>query len=98
MSLLAGDGVLTFTEGFCIWRRSVAGSGIPGVGVAPGFIGFPNVFGSGIPGVGVAPFGITFIAPGAGMPGVELADGGRGLAESPGGMLFASTRTATLLF
>lgn len=51
-----------------------------------------------MPGVGVVPFGIAFAAPGAGIPGVVLAEGAIGLADKPGGMLFASTSIATLLF
>ena len=74
-----------------IWRRmisicflSVAGSGIPGVGVAPGFTGFPMVFGSGMPGVGVDP-GV------AELTALTLFTGTTGLADSPGGKLFGST-------
>jgi hypothetical protein len=58
-SLGAVAGVLAFTFAglWPIWRRIVSWSGIPGVGVAPGFIGLPAVLESGIPGVGVPPFG-----------------------------------------
>lgn len=76
----------------CICRRIVSASGIPGVGVTPGFIGFPAFFGSGMPGVGVAPLG-TFTAFAAGMPGVEFDVGEIGLAERPGGRLLASILT-----
>jgi hypothetical protein len=81
----------------CICLRMVSGSGIPGVGVAPGFSGFPSVFGSGMPGVGVVPFA-TFALPGAGIPGVEFPVGTIGLAESPGGRLFASTACIVFRF
>lgn len=92
--------MFTFTleTGRPICRRSVSGSGIPGVGVAPGFIGFPSVFGSGMPGVGVPPFGAIATWFAAGIPGVELAEGGSGLVESPGGMLAAFTVTLTFVF
>ncbi len=50
-----GGGALTFIWR-CICFRKVSGSGIPGVGVAPGLNGFLRVAGSGMPGVGVAPF------------------------------------------
>lgn len=83
----------------CICRFIVSGSGIPGVGVAPGFAGLPSVFGSGIPGVGVAPFGTAFTAfPGAGIPGVVFVDGGNGLGASPAGILFVSVVTLTFEF
>jgi len=61
-------------------------------------MGLRKVFGSGMPGVGVVPFGTAFAAPGAGIPGVVLAEGAIGLADNPGGMLFALTSIATLLF
>ena len=65
--------------------------------MAPGFIGLFSVAGSGMPGVGVAPFGTAVAL--AGIPGVELAEGGIGLVESPGGKLFGSMfTTAELLF
>ena len=73
-----------------ICLRKVSGSGMPGVGVAPGFKGLPSIFGSGMPGVGVAPFGRTLAALAGGIPGVEFADGGIGEADNPGGRLFAS--------
>jgi hypothetical protein len=56
------------------------------------------VLGSGIPGVGVPPFGATATWLAGGIPGVEFADGGSGLADKPGGMLFASTVTVVLEF
>lgn len=90
--LVGGGGLLTLPLGCAICRRIVSVSGIPGVGVAPGFIGLFISFGSGIPGVGVAPLGAAFIAcPGGGMPGVVFAEGGIGLVESPGGKLLEST-------
>ena len=46
-----------------------------------------------MPGVGVPPGGILFAAFGSGIPGVVFADGGSGLVERPGGMLFGSTFT-----
>ena len=42
-----------------------------------------------MPGVGVPPFGGT-AAFAAGIPGVELPDGGTGDAESPGGIFCGS--------
>ena len=82
----------------CICRRRVSGSGIPGVGVAPGFIfRFANL-GSGIPGVGVAPFGRA-VTPFAEIPGVVFADGGIGDMENSGGMFALFVETAfTLTF
>jgi len=68
---------------------------MPGVGVTPGFIGLPSVLGSGIPGVGVAPFGTLTLA-GAGMPGVEFADGVTAFGENSGGKAFALTLTKPL--
>ncbi len=49
-------------ESRCICRLISSGDGIPGVGVAPGFIFTFTFAGSGIPGVGVAP-GRTVLAP-----------------------------------
>jgi hypothetical protein len=77
-----------------ICRLNVSGSGIPGVGVAPGLNGLRKFAASGIPGVGVAPFGTTLAFAGSGIPGVVFADGGIGLVDKPGGKLFASTLTA----
>lgn len=74
----------------------VAGSGIPGVGVTPGLIPFFISAGLGIPGVGVAPLGKEVMF--AGMPGVVLAEGGTGLVESPGGILFGSTVPMMFVF
>jgi hypothetical protein len=68
-----------------IWRRMVSGSGIPGVGVAPGFIILFASFGSGIPGVGVAPFGSALTAFAAGIPGVDSGPGTMGDPENSGG-------------
>jgi len=59
---------LTFVGGSPICFLIVAGSGMPGVGVAPGLNGFFNSAGLGIPGVGVVPFGKGEMF--AGMPGV----------------------------
>ena len=70
---------------------------MPGVGVAPGFMGLPIVLGSGMPGVGVVPFGKTFTWFAGGIPGVVLVDGGIGLVDSPGGKLLASMVTFTLV-
>jgi len=69
----------------------VAGSGIPGVGVRPGFIPFLSCSALGIPGVGVLPTGST--PPFAGIPGTPLT--GSGLPDSPGGM-FAGSSFITL--
>lgn len=70
----------------------VAGSGIPGVGVTPGFTILFAAFGSGMPGVGVTPLGMAFTTfEGGGIPGVVLVLGTIGLAERPGGRLFASS-------
>jgi hypothetical protein len=65
----------------------VAGSGIPGVGVWPGFIPFLSCSALGIPGVGVLPTGST--PPFAGMPGTPLT--GSGLPDKPGGMFAGSS-------
>jgi hypothetical protein len=84
----------------CICLLSVSGSGIPGVGVAPGFSFLFATFGSGIPGVGVAPFG-SVLTPFTGMPTVEFADGGTGDIENSGGIfaLFVDdTLTVTFVF
>jgi hypothetical protein len=54
---------------------------------------------SGIPGVGEPPGeGSTFTLPGAGIPGVEFAEGGIGLADIPSGILFGSRLVATFEF
>jgi hypothetical protein len=84
-----GGAVIFVFPRICL--RSVSGSGIPGVGVAPGLNGFRRVSGSGMPGVGVAPFGRLFAFFGSGIPGVAFAEGGIGLVDNPGGKLFAST-------
>ena len=57
----------------------------------------PIVFGSGIPGVGVPPLGAIATWFAAGIPGVEFDDGGNGLVDKPGGILFASTVTLTFV-
>lgn len=94
-----GGGMFALDDRCCICRFIVAASGIPGVGVAPGFAGFPSVLGSGIPGVGVAPLGTAFTAfPGAGIPGVVFVDGGSGLGASPAGILFVFVTTLTFEF
>ncbi len=68
--------------GWFICRLAFAGS-IPGVGVAPGFIGLLAFFGS-IPGIG--PLDVTaFAFFGSGIPGVVAPDGGIGLVDIPGG-------------
>ena len=74
--------------------RSVAGSGMPGVGVRPDLIPFFICSALGMPGVGVLPTGNT--VPLAGMPGGILADGGSGLVESPGGIFAGSILIAML--
>src|SRR5829696_3437517 len=66
-SASAGADALTLR---CICLRNVSGSGIPGVGVAPGLNGFLRFAASGMPGVGVAPFGIALALFGSGIPGV----------------------------
>ncbi len=73
----------------------VAGSGIPGVGVAPLGKGFPGL--AGIPGIGVPPFeGTTTLADlGSGIPGVEFPEGAIGTVESPGGIFFGSILVIT---
>lgn len=91
-----GGGIFAFELSPCICLFNVAGSGMPGVGVGPGFIGLFNVAGSGMPGVGVAPFGTAVAL--AGIPGVESVEGTIGLAESPGGKLFGSMFTKVLAF
>jgi len=77
----------------CICLRNVSGSGMPGVGVAPGLIFTFASFGSGIPGVGVAPFG-RLGTPFEGIPTVELAEGGIGEVENSGptlALIFVTT-------
>lgn len=75
---------------------------MPGVGVAPGFLGLFSVLGSGIPGVGVAPFGSTTPAFAGGIPGVVFVDGAIGAVENSGGtfaaLAFAVLFTATFEF
>ena len=82
-----------------ICRRIVSGSGIPGVGVAPGRLVILAFAGSGIPGVGVVPLGTALTAFAGGMPGVLFVDGARGVAENPGGneLAFTSDAAAILL-
>lgn len=63
--------------------------------------GLLSVAGSGIPGVGVAPGDgevLTFTFAAFGIPGVDSADGGIGLADIPAGRLFASTFVTTFAF
>ena len=82
----AGGGALTFVFLWFICRRSVSGSGIPGVGVAPGFI-WTFTFAGSMPGVGVGPFSTTLAWPGGGMPGVDSPEGWIGIGCIPAGML-----------
>jgi hypothetical protein len=82
-----GGTALMFNGGSPIAFLIVAGSGIPGVGVRPGFTPFLISSGPGMPGVGVVPFGKA--AAFAGMPGTLLT--GSGLPESPGGMFAGSS-------
>jgi len=91
-------GVFALAAGRCVCLCIFPLAGIPGVGVTPGFIGFPMVFRSGIPGVGGVPLGIVFTASAAGIPGVVFVEGGNGLVENSGGMLFALTTTAVSEF
>lgn len=80
-----------FSGGIPIDFLIVAGSGIPGVGVRPGFNPFLSCSALGIPGVGVLPTGKT--PPFDGIPGTPFT--GNGLPESPGGM-FAGSSFMTL--
>lgn len=88
---IAGAEALVFVPGFASILRISSGEGIPGVGVAPGFMGLLIFDGSGMPGVGVAPLGT---APFELTPGT-FAGCWIGLAESPGGKLAGSRLTAT---
>jgi hypothetical protein len=81
LSVLPPGGGPFIVLGWLSWRRAASGS-IPGVGVAPGFLGLLAFFGS-IPGIG--PFATTFAFFGSGIPGVEFPDGGTGLVDIPGG-------------
>ena len=76
-----------------IWRLMVAGSGMPGVGVAPFGSGLPIEFLSGMPGVGVPPAPVRLAFAGSGMPGVEFEVGGIGDVERPAGIFFGSIFT-----
>ena len=71
----------------------VAGSGIPGVGVAPFGSGLPIIFLSGIPGVGVPPAPVRLALAGSGMPGVVFEVGEMGPVERPAGIFFGSMFT-----
>ena len=84
-----------FTGGRPICFLSVAGSGMPGVGVKPGFI--PRLISSalGMPGVGVVPFGKA-ADPFAGMPGTPVT--GKGLPDKPGGIFAGSSFTGAPAF
>lgn len=75
-----GGGGPVIVLGWLSCRRAASGS-IPGVGVAPGFLGLLAFFGS-IPGIG--PLATTFAFFGS-IPGVEFPDGGTGLVDIPGG-------------
>ena len=66
--------------------RIVASSGIPGIGVVPGFFFFFSSASDGIPGIGVVPFGPAF----TGIPGV-LGEIGTDFPESPGGLFAGSS-------
>jgi hypothetical protein len=72
---------------------------MPGVGVAPGFIGLLTLPGAGIPGVGVAPFGGVMAFAG-GIPGVVFVAGVTETVGEPGTISFAFVATfgATALF
>ena len=85
--LFPGGLAFIFKGGNPICLRSVAGSGIPGVGVIPGFMPFFNCSALGIPGVGVVPFGKT--PPFAGKPGTPFI--GIGLPDRPGGIFAGSS-------
>jgi hypothetical protein len=85
--LFPGGLALIFNGGNPICFLSVAGSGIPGVGVKPGFSPFLSCSALGMPGVGVFPTGNT--PPFAGMPGTPFI--GIGLPERPGGILAGSS-------
>jgi hypothetical protein len=61
---------------------------MPGVGVAPGFIGLLTLPGAGIPGVGVAPFGGVKEFAG-GIPGVVFVAGVTETVGEPGTISFA---------
>jgi hypothetical protein len=76
------------TGGRPICFLKVAGSGIPGVGVRPGFIPFFICSALGMPGVGVVPFGSAW-APLAGIPGTLVT--GKGLPDRPGGIFAGSS-------
>ena len=90
-ALFPGGLAFIFSGGIPIDFLIVAGSGIPGVGVRPGFIPFLSCSALGMPGVGVLPTGST--PPFAGMPGTPLT--GSGLPDSPGG-IFAGSSFMTL--
>ena len=85
---------MMFSGGRPICFLIVAGSGMPGVGVRPGFTPFLIWSGPGIPGVGVVPLGRT-TAPLLGMPGTLLT--GSGLPDRPGG-IFAGSSFMTFAF
>jgi hypothetical protein len=95
-SLLVAGRFTSTLELRCSCLRSSSGLGIPGVGVAPGFMAFRSSSGLGIPGVGVAPLGTLLAFAGSGIPGVEFDDGAIGLALNPGGKLLAFTATFPL--
>ena len=90
----AGGGIFKLLWADCIWRRIVSGSGIPGVGVAPGFTSLPTILIRGSPG-GVMLAG-TLAFPDAGRPGAELTV--TRSPERPGGRLLGSSGRATERF
>lgn len=66
----------------------LASSGIPGIGVLPGLKPFFICSADGIPGTGLLPIGkLTALTE---IPGGIFADGGKGLADKPGGMFAGS--------
>src|SRR5687767_13374287 len=72
----------------------VSSSGIPGVGVVPGFFFFFSSDSLGMPGIG--PVGFGNAAPLAEIPGMSPVTG-TGLPERPGGMFAGSSFTSPLL-
>jgi hypothetical protein len=94
----AGGTSFGFSGRACCCLRSVSSSGIPGVGVPPGFGVLPIALAGGIPGAGFAPVGSTLEAFTGGMPGVVLDEGGTGLVENPGGRSGGFVLTAALEF
>lgn len=96
--IIVGGACIFTLLGWLICLFRVAGSGIPGVGVAPFGNGLPSDFASGIPGVGVPPVGSLLAFAGSGIPGVVFDEGGMGDVESPSGKFFESILTFPLGF